>query len=148
MLFLHGFCHTQAMWAIIAPMLAEHYTIVCSDLRGYGASDKPKGIEQYSFSEIGSDQLQFTTKIGFNKFHLVGYYKGARTGHRMALDAGEGVKRLAFMDIVPRRVLLKELKQDIALAYYHWFFLAQPSPIPETQIAADPDYFCQNNLTA
>ncbi len=57
MVFLHGFCHTRGMWAIIVPMLAEHYTVVCSDLRGYGASDKPKGIEQYSFSEIDIDQL-------------------------------------------------------------------------------------------
>ena len=148
LLLLHGFPQTHAMWAIIAPMLAKNYTVICSDLRGYGASGKPQGIEQYTFRRIGSDQLQLMTKLGFKRFHLVGHDRGGRTAHRMALDAGGRVKSLTLMDIVPTYVLLNDLKREVAQAYYHWFFLSQPSPFPEKLIATDPDYFFQNNLTA
>ena len=147
-LLLHGFPQTHAMWAIIAPILAKHYTVICSDLRGYGASGKPKGIERYSFRQMGNDQFQLMTKLGFNKFHLVGHDRGARTAHRMALDAEWRVNSLTLMDIIPTHVLLSDLKQEVAQSYYHWFFLSQPTPFPEKLISANPDYFFENNLTA
>ena len=146
-LLLHGFPQTHAMWANIAPKLAQHYTVVCADLRGYGASGKPKGSAQYSFREMGADQLQLMTELGFESFHLVGHDRGGRTAHRMALDAPERIRSLTLGDIVPTYILLNDLSKEVAFAYYHWFFLAQPFPFPENLILSDPDGFFQNSLT-
>ena len=146
-LLMHGFPQTHAMWAEIAPKLAEHYSVVCADLRGYGASGKPVGVEHYSFREMGADQLHLMAELGFEKFHLVGHDRGARTAYRMALDAPERIQSLTLMDIVPTHLLLDDLSKEVARAYYHWFFLAQPSPFPEKLILSDPDGFFQNSLT-
>ena len=146
-LLLHGFPQTHAMWADIAAMLAQDYTVVCADLRGYGASGKPKGVAQYSFREMGADQLDLMLELGFASFHLVGHDRGGRTAHRMSLDAPERIRSLTVMDIVPTHLLLDDLSKEVARAYYHWFFLAQPSPFPENLILSDPDVFFQNSLT-
>ena len=145
-LFLHGFPQTHVMWAKIAAKLAQEYTVVCADLRGYGASGKPKGVAQYSFREMGADQLHLMADLGFKRFHLVGHDRGGRTAHRMALDAPDRIKSLTIMDIVPTHLLLEDLNKEVARAYYHWFFLAQPSPFPENLILSDPDVFFQNSL--
>ena len=126
LLMLHGFPQTHAMWAQIAPKLASSFTVVCSDLRGYGASGKPLGVENYSFKEMGIDQLELMSKLGFEKFRLIGHDRGARTAHRMALEAGERLQSLVLMDIVPTHLLLDQLSKEVARAYYHWLFLAQP----------------------
>ena len=147
-LLLHGFPQTHAMWADIATMLAQDYTVVCADLRGYGASGKPKGVAQYSFREMGADQLDLMLELGFASFHLVGHDRGGRTAHRMSLDAPERIRSLTVMDIVPTHLLLDDLSKEVARAYYHWFFLAQPSPFPENLILSDPDVFFQNSLTS
>ncbi|MGJ8615555.1 MAG: alpha/beta fold hydrolase, partial [Sulfitobacter sp.] len=131
-LLLHGFPQTHMMWHAVAPMLAEHFTIVAPDLRGYGASSKPHGTENYSFRAMASDPLALMRHLGFEHFHLVGHDRGGRTAHRMALDAPDAVLSLTVMDIVPTHLLLNDLSRQVAQAYYHWFFLAQPSPFPET----------------
>lgn len=146
LLLLHGFPQTRAMWARIAPRLAETHTVVCPDLRGYGASSKPPGTENYSFRAMGADQLSLMAHLGFHRFHLAGHDRGGRTAHRMALDAPERVASLALMDIVPTHHLLTRLAPEVARAYYHWFFLAQPHPFPERMIGADPDAFYERCL--
>ena len=140
-LLLHGFPQTHAMWAGVAPQLARHFTVIAADLRGYGDSSKPAGVENYSFRAMAADQLGLMAQLGFDQFHLVGHDRGARAAHRLALDAPDAVLSLTLMDIVPTHLLLDELTKDVATAYYHWFFLAQPAPFPETLIAYDPDAY-------
>ncbi|SPH17437.1 Haloacetate dehalogenase H-1 [Defluviimonas aquaemixtae] len=145
-LLLHGFPQTRAMWRQVAPRLAEHFTVVTADLRGYGASSKPRGAEHYSFREMGRDQLALMTGLGFDRFHLVGHDRGGRTAHRIALDEPSRLLSLTVMDIVPTHHLFANLSREVAASYYHWFFLAQPQPFPETLILADPDYFFESCL--
>lgn len=146
LLLLHGFPQTRAMWTEIAPALARNHTVIAADLRGYGASHKPFDVSAYSFREMGADMLALMRTLGHERFHLVGHDRGARTAHRMALDAGLRIQSLTLMDVVPTHLLLNELSQNVAKAYYHWFFLAQPAPFPERLIAADPDYFFESCL--
>ena len=141
LLLLHGFPQTRAMWARIAPALARSRTVICPDLRGYGASGKPADVAQYTFREMARDQLALMAHLGFDRFAVVGHDRGGRVTHRLALDAPQTVTRLCMMDIVPTHSLLEPLRRDVAQAYYHWFFLAQPAPFPETMIAHDPDAF-------
>ncbi len=145
-LLLHGFPQTRAMWDAIAPVLAQRFCVVRADLRGYGASSKPDGMEAYSFREMGADMLALMSALGHERFHLVGHDRGARTAHRMALDAGERLSSLTLMDIIPTHLLVTELSPRVATAYYHWFFLAQPNPFPETLIGHDPDYYFESCL--
>ncbi|MDA7424146.1 alpha/beta fold hydrolase [Thalassococcus lentus] len=145
-LLLHGFPQTRAMWSRIAPALAETHTVVSADLRGYGASSKPAQIAQMSFRAMGRDMRALMAHIGFDRFHLVGHDRGARVAHRMALDAPQCVHSLTVMDIVPTHHLLHHLNQGVARAYYHWFFLAQPAPFPETMIGHDPDAYFERCL--
>jgi len=146
LLLLHGFPQNRFMWGRIAPILTAHFHVICADLRGYGGSSKPKGVAEYSFRKMGLDQLGLMTYLGFDRFHLIGHDRGARTAYRMALDATDRIKSLTVMDITPTHFLLDALKSEVARAYYHWFFLAQPSPFPETLIAADADYYFESCL--
>ncbi len=146
LLLLHGFPQTHAMWHAVAPALAKHFTVIAPDLRGYGDSAKPQGTENYSFRAMAADQTALMAALGFEQFHLVGHDRGARTAHRLALDAPAAVQSLTVMDIIPTHLLLSELTQGVARAYYHWFFLAQPAPFPENMILADPDTYYQSSL--
>ena len=146
LVLLHGFPQTRAMWAHIAPALAQGRRVICPDLRGYGASGKPADVADYSFRAMGSDILALMDHLGHDRFDLVGHDRGARTAHRIALDAPERVKSLTMMDIIPTHLLLSELSHQVAKAYYHWFFLVQPEPFPETLIGADPDFYYQSCL--
>ncbi len=145
-LLLHGFPQTHVMWHAVAPLLAAHFTVIAPDLRGYGASSKPHGTENYTFREMAKDQTALMKHLGFETFDLVGHDRGARVAHRLALDAPEAVQTLCLMDIVPTHLLLNDLTRRVAQAYYHWFFLAQPAPFPETMIAHDPDAYYQSCL--
>ena len=146
LLLLHGFPQTRSMWAHVAPTLAETRTVICADLRGYGDSAKPTGVENYSFRAMATDQLALMQHLGFDRFDLAGHDRGARTAHRLALDAPDAVQRLCLMDIIPTHTLLADLRRDVAQAYYHWFFLAQPEPFPETLIGHDPDAYYHSCL--
>ncbi|MFC6637924.1 alpha/beta fold hydrolase [Sulfitobacter sp. JBTF-M27] len=147
LLLLHGFPQTHAMWHAVAPLLASRFTVVASDLRGYGDSSKPEGTENYSFRHMAGDQQALMQHLGFETFHLVGHDRGARTAHRLALDHASAVQSLIVMDIVPTHLLLDDLNRHVARAYYHWFFLAQPAPFPETMIGHDPDTYFESCLT-
>ncbi|GHF69963.1 alpha/beta fold hydrolase [Seohaeicola zhoushanensis] len=145
-LLLHGFPQMRAMWREIAPVLTDRFTVVAADLRGYGESSKPEGTAAYAFREMAADQLALMRALGFDRFHLVGHDRGARTSHRLALDAPEAMASLTLMDIVPTHLILTELQTRVARAYYHWFFLAQPAPFPERMIGHDPDYFFETAM--
>ena len=146
-LLLHGFPQTHAMWADIAPQLvAAGRQVICADLRGYGDSGKPQGMAAYSFREMGADMVALMQHLGFARFDLVGHDRGGRTAHRMALDHPDAVASLTVMDIVPTQTILDALTTPVARAYYHWLFLAQPAPFPETMIGHDPDAYFESCL--
>jgi haloacetate dehalogenase len=148
-LMLHGFPQTKAMWNRIAPLLAEHHPVVCADLRGYGDSAHPPCLpdaSNYSFRAMAADQIGLMRHLGFERFHLIGHDRGARTSHRLALDHPQAVTSLTLMDIVPTTVLFNETNQQLASAYWHWYFLSQPAPFPERLIEANPDYFYETCL--
>ena len=148
-LMLHGFPQNLAMWARVAPRLAEHFTIVCADLRGYGDSSKPKCASDhsnYAFRTMANDQLALMRALGFSRFHVVGHDRGGRAGHRLALDHPEAVETLAVLDIVPTYAMFMETNRQVAGAYWHWYFLSQPAPFPERLIGHDPDFFYETCL--
>lgn len=145
-LLLHGFPQTHAMWRSVAAQLRAQHTVVAPDLRGYGNSSKPPGTEPYSFRHMARDQAALMQHLGFSAFHLAGHDRGGRVAHRLALDAPDLVSSLTLMDIVPTHLLLSDLSRQVATAYYHWFFLAQPHPFPETMIGHDPDSYFESCL--
>jgi haloacetate dehalogenase len=148
-LMLHGFPQTKAMWSRIAPRLAEHHPVICADLRGYGDSEHPPCLpdaSNYSFRAMANDQFALMQSLGYEKFHLIGHDRGARTAHRLALDHPQAIQSLTMMDIVPTTVLFHETNRHVAGAYWHWYFLSQPAPFPERLIEANPDYFYETCL--
>jgi haloacetate dehalogenase len=150
-LLLHGYPQTLAMWHLVAPRLAQSFTVVATDLRGYGESFRPEGGGDhagYSKRAMALDQVEVMRELGFESFAVVGHDRGARVAHRMALDHPERVTKLAVLDIVPTRHVLETADKDLATAYYHWFFLIQPYDLPERLIGADPDYFFGKTLGA
>ncbi len=139
LLLLHGNPLTHVMWHKIAPRLAEEYTVVATDLRGYGDSAKPPGGEKheaYSFRAMAGDQVAVMTRLGFERFRVAGHDRGARVAHRMALDHPEKVEKVAFLDIVPTLHMLSSIPLRWAVESYHWFFMAQPAPYPEDMLVA------------
>jgi haloacetate dehalogenase len=144
LLLLHGYPQTHVIWHAIAPALAEDFTVVACDLRGYGASDKPPTTADhwpYTQRAMAADQVAVMRALGFERFALCGHDRGARVGYRLALDHPERVTRLAVLDIVPTGEALRRAGPEFGLGYWHWFFLAQPAPVPERMIAADPDAY-------
>ena len=143
-LLLHGHPQTHAMWHMVAPALAETFTVVCTDLRGYGDSAKPPTAADhapYSKRAMARDQIEVMAALGFERFAVVGHDRGGRVGYRMALDEPERVTRLAVLDIVPTGEAFRRADMAFGLGYFHWFFLAQPYDMPERLIAGDPDAF-------
>jgi len=150
-LMLHGYPQNLAMWAKVAPRLADHFTVVCADLRGYGDSSKPRCLpdrSNYAFRAFAKDQIGLMHHLGFERFHVIGHDRGGRTGHRMALDHADAVSTLTVMDIVPTHAMFTKTTSAVAQAYWHWYFLAQPEPFPERLIGSDPDYFYETCLTS
>jgi haloacetate dehalogenase len=144
LLLLHGYPQTHMLWHKLVPCLAEHFTVVASDLRGYGDSAKPPGggdHAAYSKRAMALDQVQVMTHLGFDNFMVAGHDRGGRVAHRMALDHADKVTRLAVLDIVPTHKLFATTDKAFATAYYHWFFLIQPYDYPERLIGADPEFY-------
>jgi haloacetate dehalogenase len=149
LLLLHGYPQCKAMWAKVAPLLAQRFTVVCPDLRGYGDSAKPRCLPDktnYSFRAMAGDQVGLMRRLGFARFQVAGHDRGARTAYRMALDHPHAVQSLAVMDIVPTYTMFMETNRKVAAAYWHWYFLSQPEPFPERLIEGDPDYFYETCL--
>lgn len=138
---IHGFPQTHAEWHRIAPELAKTHTVVCPDLRGYGWSAAPKGDggrETYSKRAMGSDIVAVMSALGHPRFAVVGHDRGARVGYRLALDHPGRVERLAVLDIIPTLSMWEGMGAGRAMQVYHWTFLAQPEPVPENLLKADP----------
>ena len=144
LLLLHGYPQTHVMWHKIAPGLAEHFTVVASDLRGYGDSAKPKSDinhEAYSKRSTALDQVGLMRSLGYDQFMLVGHDRGGRVAHRLVLDHPKVVQKLVVMDIAPTYTMYSTTDKEFATAYFHWFFLIQPHDWPERMIGADPQGF-------
>jgi haloacetate dehalogenase len=148
-LLLHGYPQTHVMWHKIAPRLAEDFSLVIPDLRGYGDSSKPPDGENhfgYSKRATAQDQAEVMTRLGFKQFAVVGHDRGGRVAQRMALDHAERVAKLVVLDIVPTYKLYHNVNKEFATAYYHWFFLIQAAPFPETLISNDPEFYLNSLL--
>lgn len=151
LLLLHGYPQTSAMWHRVAPRLAQSFRVVCADLRGYGRSAKPPGggdHSAYSKRAMADDMVAVMDELGHAAFFVGAHDRGARVGHRMALDHPDRVRALAVLDIAPTREMYREARDGFARDYWHWFFLIRPSPFPERLIGADPDYFLTTKLGA
>ena len=143
-LLLHGFPETHVMWHRVAPALAEDFTVVCADLRGYGASGTPPSTPDhapYAKSAMAGDMVAVMERLGFDRFSVVGHDRGGRVAYRLALDYGKRVEKLAVLDVVPTSEALDRADARLALGYWPWSLLAQPEPLPERLIAAAPDAF-------
>jgi haloacetate dehalogenase len=149
LLLLHGYPQTYFMWHKIAARLAENFTVVAADLRGYGDSAKPEGggdHTAYSKRTMAQDQVEVMTSLGYETFSVVGHDRGGRVAHRMALDHPDRVQRLAALDIAPTYTMYMTADKQFATVYFHWFFLIQPDDLPERLIAADPEYYLRTRL--
>ena len=149
LLLLHGFPQTKAIWSQVAPALAKNFTVVAADLRGYGASSKPHGKSDhstYSKRSMAADQHALMKSLGFNQFFLLGHDRGGRVSHRLAMDFPESVLRLMVLDISPTLTMYENTTMEFAKGYWHWFFLIQPEPVPETLIGANPEFWLKNHM--
>ena len=141
LLLLHGHPQTRAIWHKVAPELMKHHTLVMTDLRGYGDSSKPQGTpdhSNYSKRVMAQDQIEVMKQLGFDRFGILAHDRGARVAHRLAMDHADSVSRLIMLDIAPTLAMYEKANNAFARAYWHWFFLIQPSPMPERLIEADP----------
>ena len=149
LLLLHGHPQTHVMWHKVAGQLTDHFTVVAADLRGYGDSDKPPVSEKnhpYSKREMARDQIGLMGSLGFSRFDILAHDRGARVSHRLALDHPEAVNRMILLDIAPTLSMYEQTTEEFARAYWHWFFLIRPAPLPETLITADPENYLRTML--
>ena len=149
LLLLHGYPQTKFMWHLVADRLAEQFTLVMADLRGYGDSGKPQTDAEhspYSKRAMAADMAQLMTALGHQSFAVMGHDRGGRVAHRLARDYAERVTRLAVLDIAPTANMYQTTDMKFAKAYYHWFFLIQPYPLPETLIGADPEFYLRQKI--
>lgn len=148
-LLLHGYPQTKYMWRHLIPALSRRFTVIAPDLRGYGDSAKPPAgpdHAEYAKRTMALDLTALMTELGFRKFAVVGHDRGARVTYRMALDHPDRVERVALLDIMPTLTVFDTVNQEVASAYYHWFFLSQPKGFPEHLIGADPGFYLRNTL--
>jgi haloacetate dehalogenase len=149
LLLVHGHPQTHSTWRDIAPTLAEQYTVIAPDLRGYGDSDRPASDAEhqpYSKRVMAADLVGLMRQLGHERFAVVGHDRGGRVAHRMALDHPDAVERLAVLDIAPTATMYARTNQDFATRYYHWFFFIQPEPLPERLIEGEPEFFLRAQL--
>jgi haloacetate dehalogenase len=149
LLLLHGHPQTHLTWFKVAPELAKRFTVVATDLRGYGDSEKLPGDTlhlNYSKRTMAADQVAVMAALGFERFDVVAHDRGARVAHRMALDHPGRVARLVLLDIAPTATMYAQTDRAFATRYFWWFFLIQPFDLPERMIAADPDHFLDRHL--
>jgi len=149
LLLLHGYPQTMYMWHQIVSRLAQDYTVVLADLRGYGDSGKPQTDDQhspYAKREMAADMAALMRHLGHEKFAVMGHDRGGRVAHRLARDYEDRLTGLAVLDIAPTLSMYEHTDMRFAKAYYHWFFLIQPAPLPETLIGADPEFYLRRKI--
>ena len=145
-LLLHGYPETHVCWHRVAPVLAERFTVVCPDLRGFGDSGKPPSDPEhivYSKRVMAQDQVEVMQSLGFNNFAVVGHDRGARVAHRMALDYAQKITKLALLDIIPTSTVFANVDKDMATGAFNWFFSIQPDELPERLIGAESAFYLQ-----
>lgn len=150
LLLLHGHPETHVTWHKVAPSLAEEYTVVLTDLRGYGDSSKPDGGANhinYSFRSMGQDQIEVMQQLGHRQFMLAGHDRGARVAHRMCLDNPDAITKVALLDIAPTLTMYNDTNKEFATKYVWWFLQIQPYPMPEHLIGLDPAYYLREHLS-
>ncbi len=150
-LLLHGYPQTHVMWHLVAPRLAGRFTVVLPDLRGYGDSSKPAGGEMaYAKRTMAADNVAVMRALGFERWCVAGHDRGGRVAYRMALDHPDRVEKLCILDIVPtiEQYEAAGKHRKVAVGMYHWYFLAQPAPLPERLIAADPEYYLRHSMAS
>jgi len=148
---LHGYPQSHLTWRKVAPALAERYTVVLPDLRGYGASEIVPSDEAhvaYSKRTMARDVVALMSALGWERFFLAGHDRGARVAYRLALDSPERVAALATLDIIPTLETWEAIDYRRAYNAYHWQFLAQPAPLPERLIGSDPEWYCRQQIGA
>ncbi|CAG9175839.1 alpha/beta fold hydrolase [Cupriavidus respiraculi] len=144
LLLLHGHPQSHLIWHKVAPALADRFTVIATDLRGYGSSAAPPGDarhERYSKRAMAQDQVAVMAQLGYERFALCAHDRGARVAHRLCIDHPGSVTRAMLLDIAPTLAMYERTSMDFATAYWHWFFLIQPAPFPETLINAEPDFY-------
>jgi haloacetate dehalogenase len=149
LLLLHGYPQSHVIWHMVAPELAQRFTVVVPDLRGYGASGKPPGGEghvNYSKRAMAKDQVELMRVLGFGSFQVCGHDRGGRVAHRMAMDFPRAVERLMVLDIAPTLAMYEQTSMEFARAYWWWFWLIQPAPFPEQMVAAAPEVFLKRKI--
>ena len=150
LLLLHGFPQTSMMWREVAPLLADRFTVVCADLRGYGASGCPASSEDhapYSKRALARDMVAVMTSFDFGRFSVAGHDRGGRVAYRLAFDHPQRIHRVAVLDIVPIDVAWERADDRLALGFWPWSLLAQAGPLPERLIAAAPEAVIDNALS-
>lgn len=151
LLLLHGYPQTHAEWHRVAPRLADRFTVVAMDLRGYGESFVPESHDGSGMSKraMGGDAVAVMAKLGHGKFRLVGHDRGGRVAYRLAFDQPERLEKVAVIDIIPTASMFRDMgKAKSAMNKYHWLFLAQPEPFPETMIGASARFFLDHTLAS
>lgn len=151
LLLLHGHPQTHVIWHRVWPTLAEHFTLVAPDLRGYGDSDRPPSDASvnhapYSKREMARDMLELMQGLGFGRFRVLAHDRGARVTHRLMLDHPEAVERAVLLDIAPTLAMYEGTTMEFARAYWHWFFLIQREPLPERLIESNPEFFIEKMM--
>ncbi|HET9652119.1 MAG TPA: alpha/beta hydrolase [Usitatibacter sp.] len=149
LLLLHGYPQTCAMWHRVAPRFAERFNVVAADLRGYGDSGKPISTADhatYSKRAMAADQVRLMQSLGHERFLLAGHDRGGRVAHRLAVDHPQAVMRIAVLDIAPTLAMYEKTTEAFARAYWHWFFLIRPAPVPERMIGADVKLFLRAKM--
>ncbi len=149
LLLIHGYPQTHAMWHRVAPRLAGSYAVVACDSRGYGASSKPPGGPDhaaYAKRALARDLIEVMDALGHDTFAVAGHDRGGRVAYRMALDHPDRVSRLIVLDMIPTLDTWEQMSFAGSLFAYHWYFLAQPSPLPETLIASNAAYFLRHTI--
>ena len=149
LLLLHGYPQSHLIWHRVAPELAKEFTVVATDLRGYGQSEKPDGLidhSNYSKRVMARDQLEVMHQLGHHSFYLCGHDRGARVSHRLAVDHPDAVERVMLLDISPTLAMYEQTSMDFARSYWWWFFLIQPAPFPESMIAGTPEIYLQKKI--
>ncbi|MCC2633036.1 MAG: putative haloacetate dehalogenase [Ramlibacter sp.] len=151
LLLLHGHPQTHAMWHRVAPQLAQRFSVVLMDLRGYGDSGRPAAGEAsaaYSKREMARDALHVMRELGHPRFQVLAHDRGARVAHRLALDHADAVQRMLLLDIAPTLPMYRNTTEAFARAYWHWFFLIQPPPLPEALVESDPARYVRSVMGA
>lgn len=148
-LCLHGYPQTHAIFYKLAPLLQDKVTLILADLRGYGEAPKPPTDDAhtpYAKKQMAGDMIQIMDALGYETFAVVGHDRGGRVAHRMARDYSERITHLSVLDIAPTLHMYDATDMAFATAYYHWFYLIQPAPLPETMIGADPEFYLRSKM--